>query len=142
MFIIKSSSDDLIYEWKHDQPCKGWPAQHEIRRIKSVDGHLAMLSYAIKTKKIDEALRSEWVKRISAATIKKIELGSLSKKKSSKNMGIPPMRHLQRKVQGLYTSTRIQEPVLATVAELLRLYLLKQVILRNPFRVFLLSIRS
>ena len=80
MFIIKSSSDDLIYEWKHDQPCKGWPAQHEIRRIKSVDGHLAMLSYAIKTKKIDEALRSEWVKRISAATIKKIELGSLSKK--------------------------------------------------------------
>lgn len=76
---IKKSSDDLVFEWKHNS-CKGWPAQHEIRRIKTVDGHLAILSYAIKTNKIDEATRNEWLRRISTAITKKVEAGNLGAK--------------------------------------------------------------
>lgn len=76
---IKKSSDEIIFEWKHNA-CKGWPAQHEIRRIKNVDGHLANLSYAIKTSKIDEAKRNEWLQRIGAATIKKVEKSNLGAK--------------------------------------------------------------
>lgn len=76
---IKKSSDDLVFEWKQN-PCKGWPAQHEIRRIKMVDGHLSTLSYAIKTNKIDEASRSEWVQRIITASMKKVEAGNLEAK--------------------------------------------------------------
>lgn len=76
---IKKSTDDIVFEWKKDA-CGTWPAQHEIRRIKSVDGHLAILSYAIKTKKIDEAKRNDWIKRISTAVIRQLESGALTSK--------------------------------------------------------------
>src|SRR5262249_31112217 len=45
---IEQSDTNILYEWQH-QGCKGFPPQHEIKRITRGPGGILILSYVAKT---------------------------------------------------------------------------------------------
>jgi hypothetical protein len=65
--VIAESPTDVLFEWRH-QGCRGYPPQHELRRITRVDGGLLFLSYVMKTEQLPDDKRESWIAILRAAT--------------------------------------------------------------------------
>lgn len=70
--IIEETADSILFEWRHTG-CQGQPAQHEIRRIESVEAGTLMLSFVEKTRELSAEKRATWLAIIKAASVQQDE---------------------------------------------------------------------
>ena len=88
MSTIEESTDNIIFEWRHDG-CQGHPPQHEIGRLSRGRTGSLSLTYVEKTTQLASEKRSTWISIIRAATIETVrsltlqELGPLPPNASS-----------------------------------------------------------
>lgn len=64
---LEESATDILFEWRH-KGCRGYPAQHELKRITRVERGLLVLSYVMKTEQLPDEKRSAWLAILRAAT--------------------------------------------------------------------------
>lgn len=64
---IEESATDALFEWRH-KGCRGYPPQHELKRITRVERGLLVLSYVMKTEQLPDEKRSSWLAILRAAT--------------------------------------------------------------------------
>jgi hypothetical protein len=67
--IIEESADTIIFEWQHDG-CRGFPAQHEIRRITRGRTGCLTLSFVEKTSQLTAEKRATWIAVLKAASVR------------------------------------------------------------------------
>ncbi len=64
---IEESATDVLFEWRH-KGCRGYPAQHELKRITRFERGLLILAYVMKTEQLPDEKRSAWLAILRAAT--------------------------------------------------------------------------
>jgi hypothetical protein len=67
--VIEESDDNILFEWQHEG-CQGYPAQHELRRIKRGKTGTLVLSYVEKTKQLAAEKRTAWLSIMKAAKVR------------------------------------------------------------------------
>ena len=67
--VIDESADTILFEWQHDG-CRGFSAQHEIRRVSKGRTGVLALSFAEKTRQLAPDKRNTWLTIIRGATIR------------------------------------------------------------------------
>jgi hypothetical protein len=58
--ILEESATSVVFEWQH-KGCRGFPSQHEIRRISRSSRGTLFLAYVAKTEKLSEEQRQAWI---------------------------------------------------------------------------------
>lgn len=58
--ILEESPASVLYEWQH-KGCRGFPPQHEIRRIARTSRGTLILAYVAKTEKLKEEQHRAWI---------------------------------------------------------------------------------
>ena len=64
--VIHQDATTLLYEWQA-KPCRGWPHQHEIAKIIHGPSHTSVLRYTVKTYRMRDEQRAEWIARFAEA---------------------------------------------------------------------------
>ncbi len=58
--ILEESAASVLYEWQH-KGCRGFPSQHEIRRIARSSRGTLFLAYVAKTEQLSAEQRRSWI---------------------------------------------------------------------------------
>lgn len=66
--LVEESEDRLIYEW-WATPCLGFPDQYELAVLVDGTRDRVKLSYAVKAKEVDPAVREEWLTTMRQARL-------------------------------------------------------------------------
>ncbi len=67
--VIDKNEGRIVYEW-HAKPCLSWPEQSEIATIIVGKDNVFFLHYAAKVYELAPETREQWIKTLSAATIR------------------------------------------------------------------------
>jgi hypothetical protein len=64
--VIEDSSTNVLFEWQH-KGCRGYPPQHELKRIAQGRGGILSLSYVAKTAELSDERRNSWISILRTA---------------------------------------------------------------------------